>query len=81
MQCCQTSGQNPKTVCKKSTQAILTQSLLACENGQHIEWCLLLSTIACVDNMSVCMLSMLADIVPCSPVENCRSDNTDDLQG
>jgi len=69
MQCCQTSAQNPKTDCKKFTQALLTQSLLACGNGQHREGCLLSGTITCVDNRTVCMLSILAYVMPCSPVE------------
>ena len=47
----------------------LDAKLVGICNGQHREKCLLLGTITCVDNMTVCMLSMLADITPCSPIK------------
>ncbi len=66
VQCCQTSGQNPKSDYKKLTQGILTQSLLASANGQHREECLSLGTITSAEDCTVCMLSILAYIMPCS---------------
>ena len=50
-------------------QGILTQSLLASATRQHRDGCLVLGTITCADNRTVCMSFMLADITPCSTVK------------
>jgi len=55
-----------QTDCKKLTQAILTQSLSASANGQHRDGCLLLGTINSAEDKTICVLSTLAYITPCS---------------